>query len=69
MKENKETHPFGKLGKPAQRALANAGIKTLEELSKLTESEFLKLHGVGKASLPTVKAAMAEKGLSFAVRN
>ena len=69
MKENKETHPFGKLGNPAQRALANASIKTLEELSKLTQSEFLKLHGVGKASLPTIKAAMAEKGLSFAVRN
>jgi len=66
MKENIATIPFGKLGKPAQRALANAGVKTLEELSKLTESEFLKLHGVGKASLPVVKTAMAERALSFA---
>ena len=66
MKEINETSPFGKLGNPAQRALANAGIKTLEELSKLTQSEFLKLHGVGKASLPTINAAMADKGLSFA---
>jgi DNA-directed RNA polymerase alpha subunit len=69
MKENKETGPFGKLGNPAQRALANAGIKTVDELSKLTQSQFLKLHGVGKTSLPIVTAAMAEKGLSFAIRN
>ena len=66
MKEDKETQPFSKLGNPAQRALANAGIKTPEELSKLTESQFLKLHGVGKSSVPVVKAIMAEKGLSFA---
>jgi DNA-directed RNA polymerase alpha subunit len=66
MKENKETHPFGKLSKPAQRALANAGIKTLEELSKFTEHEFLKMHGVGKSSLPIVKSAMAAQGLLFA---
>jgi hypothetical protein len=66
MKESKTTHPFGKLGNPAQRALANAGIETLEQLSKLTQAGFMKLHGVGKAALPIVKVAMAEKGLSFA---
>jgi DNA-directed RNA polymerase alpha subunit len=66
MKEVKENHPFDKLAKPAQRALANAGIKSLEELSKLTEKEFMKLHGIGKSTLPILKEAMAEKGLSFA---
>jgi DNA-directed RNA polymerase alpha subunit len=66
--EKKETYPFGKLSNPAQRALANAGIKTPEELSKLTETEIMKLHGIGKSSLPTLKAAMAEKGLSFATK-
>jgi DNA-directed RNA polymerase alpha subunit len=65
MKE-KETHPFGKLSNPAQRALANSGITTLDELSKLTEAEIMKLHGIGKSSIPTLKAAMAQKGLSFA---
>ena len=68
MKESKEAYPFGKLGNPAQRALANAGIETLGQLSKLTQAGFLKLHGVGKASLPIVKAAMAEKGLAFAIK-
>jgi hypothetical protein len=40
MKEKKEGHPFDKLSKPAQRALANADIKTLEQLSALTEKEY-----------------------------
>lgn len=68
MKENKEAGPFGKLSNPAQRALANAGIKTLEDLSQLTETGFMKLHGVGKGSLGPVKAAMAARQLSFADR-
>ena len=65
--ENKATAgPFGKLGNPAQRALANAGITTLEELSKFTEKEILKLHGMGKASLPILKDALEQNGLVFA---
>lgn len=63
--ENKESHPFDKLSKPAQRALANAGIKTLEQLSRLSEAEFMKLHGIGKNTLQTLKTTMAENGFSF----
>jgi DNA-directed RNA polymerase alpha subunit len=66
MKETKQNHPFDKLGKPAQRALANAGISNLEELSKLTEKELMRLHGIGKTTLPVLKEAMITKGLSFA---
>jgi DNA-directed RNA polymerase alpha subunit len=66
MKEAKENHPFNKLAKPAQRALANAGINNLEELAKLTEKEFMKLHGIGKSTLPILKEAIAKKQLSFA---
>lgn len=66
MKEAKENHPFSNLGQPAQRALANAGINSLEELAKLTEKELMKLHGIGKTTLPILKEAMAERGLSFA---
>jgi len=65
MKEEKEVHPFDKLGKPAQRALANARINSLEELSKLSEKEFMKLHGIGKNALQKLKAEMTENGLSF----
>jgi DNA-directed RNA polymerase alpha subunit len=66
MKEKTVVGPFGKLSNPAQRALANAGIKTPEQLSQLTESQVLKFHGMGKASLPLLREALAAKGLSFA---
>jgi DNA-directed RNA polymerase alpha subunit len=66
MKEAKENHPFNKLAKPVQRALANAGINNLEELAKLTEKELMKLHGIGKSTLPILKEAIAKKQLSFA---
>jgi len=66
MKEAKENHPFSKLAKPAQRALANAGINSLEELAKLTEKDFMKLHGIGKNALQTLRSALADKALSFA---
>lgn len=65
MKEKKGSHPFDKLSKPAQRALANAGIKNLEELSMLTEVDFMKLHGIGKSTLLPLKAALSDNGLSF----
>jgi len=53
------------LSAPARRALEGAGIKTLLQLSKITEKEILKLHGMGPASLPTLRKALAEKGLGF----
>jgi DNA-directed RNA polymerase alpha subunit len=62
-KEDKS--PFHKLAKPAQRALANANIQTLEQLSQLTETEFMKLHGIGKNALGTLKEDLKKAGLSF----
>ncbi|MEO6301855.1 MAG: RNA polymerase alpha subunit C-terminal domain-containing protein [Bacteroidia bacterium] len=53
------------LSAPACRALENAGIKTLVQLSKYSESELLKLHGFGKASLPKLRTTLKEKDLSF----
>ena len=37
---------------PAKRALENAQIRTLEDLSKFSENELLALHGIGKSSIP-----------------
>ena len=62
-------HPFDKLGKPAQRALAGAGIKTLEELATLTEAQFMKLHGIGNKSLKILLIMMEEQGLSFTTKS
>ncbi|KAA5533334.1 hypothetical protein F0919_12370 [Taibaiella lutea] len=53
------------LSAPAQRALANEGIKTLKQLSAYSEASLLKLHGFGKASLPILRSALAHAGLGF----
>lgn len=42
------------LGKPAQRALENASIKTLEDLSKWTKKDILGLQGIGPSSLSKI---------------
>jgi DNA-directed RNA polymerase alpha subunit len=57
---------FPKLSQPAQRALAGAGYTRLEQLSKVTEADLLKLHGFGPKSIKDLRAALAAKGLSFA---
>jgi hypothetical protein len=53
------------LGAPARRALENEGIDSLKKLSTYTEPEILKLHGMGPSSLPGLKNALKEKGLTF----
>lgn len=55
-----------KLGKPAERALANAGIRRLVDLTKLSEAEIKKLHGVGPHAINKLRSALQAKGLSFA---
>ena len=66
MKKNKsDTIIFGALGAPAQRALANAGIKILSQLAKYSERELLKLHGLGPSAIPTLKTALESEGLHF----
>lgn len=56
---------FPKLGAPALRALINANITNLSELSKYSEKEILSFHGMGPASIPALKAALTAKGLSL----
>jgi len=53
------------LSAPARRALENNNIFTLDKLSTYSEKELLKFHGFGKASIPILKKALNEKGLSF----
>lgn len=50
---------------PARRALENNNIYTLDELSKLSEVEILKLHGMGKTSIPKLQKVLSDVGLSF----
>jgi predicted RecB family nuclease len=53
------------LAAPARRALENEGITSLEKLSGYTQKELLKLHGLGKSSLPVLSEALRESGLTF----
>ncbi|GGB03523.1 hypothetical protein ERX37_01250 [Macrococcus hajekii] len=56
---------FGKIGKPATRALQNHGIESLEQVSKLTEKELLKMHGVGPKAIRILKENLEEVGLKL----
>ena len=59
------TPDFPKLAKPAQRALQNAGLHKLEQLTSVSEAELLQLHGMGQNALGQLRQALAERGLSF----
>jgi hypothetical protein len=41
------------------------GITTLTELATYSEREILKLHGMGPRSIPTLRKALMDVGLSF----
>ena len=53
------------LSAPARRALENNGITSVQKLSEFSEKEILKFHGIGPASLPTLRSSLEEEGLSF----
>jgi len=50
---------------PARRALENAGIKTLKELSTYSANDILKLHGIGKTIIPILERELKNAGLRF----
>lgn len=62
---NEPIWPKG-VAKPAQRALASAGFSKLTQLTKISEADLLKLHGMGPKAIRLLREALAEKGLSFA---
>jgi DNA-directed RNA polymerase alpha subunit len=56
---------LSELSAPARRALLAAGIRTLSQLASNSESDILRLHGMGPASLPKLRMALAAVGLRF----
>ncbi|MDF2905143.1 MAG: hypothetical protein K0R34_464 [Herbinix sp.] len=52
-----------KLGKPANRALQNNGIETIDQLTEYTEKELLALHGFGPKALGILQKVLEEEGL------
>ena len=62
---NQPEWPKG-VAKPAQRALVSAGFSELTQLTKISEAELLKLHGMGPKAIRYLGEALAEQGLAFA---
>lgn len=63
--KNQKQSDFPKISAPALRALLNAKIMNLKELSKFSEEEILELHGMGPSTMPKLRAALKKKGLHF----
>ena len=55
------------LAKPARRALIAAGYLRLEQLTKVSEADVKRLHGMGPKAIDQLRRALASKGLSFKV--
>jgi uncharacterized protein YdhG (YjbR/CyaY superfamily) len=53
------------MGKVAPRELANAGYTRLKQLTKVSEAELLKIHGVGPKAIRILREELKEKGMSF----
>jgi uncharacterized protein YdhG (YjbR/CyaY superfamily) len=64
-KKLKDDNFLSVLPAPARRALENNGISTLKQLSGHTEKEILSFHGLGPGSIPKLKTALKQAGLSF----
>jgi hypothetical protein len=56
--------PHG-IGAPARRAMAHAGLETLEQAVQFGQRELSKLHGMGVRTMAQLQDAMDEHGLEF----
>lgn len=63
---NRDAFPPGLSG-PALRALATAGIRSVDALVQWTERDLARLHGMGPKALGLLKAALEERGRGFRV--
>ncbi len=62
---NQPTSDLPKLSAPARRALARAGYTTLEQLTRVKESDLAKLHGMGPKAIEALRRSHHQRGLSF----
>lgn len=60
----KSDFPQG-IGNPARNALEYAGYTKLRQLTKVTEAELARLHGMGPKALGILQEALKAKGWSF----
>ena len=66
IQSSNEKHDFPRaIGNPATNALLVAGYSRLEQLTQVTETDLLKLHGMGPKALGILRQTLELKGLSF----
>jgi hypothetical protein len=53
------------LAAPARRALAGAGLQSLDHLTQVTEAEVARLHGMGPNAMDKLRRALAASGRAF----
>jgi hypothetical protein len=53
------------VSQPALRALADAGLTSLDQLTAVRESDLLALHGMGPKALAILQSALKAEGKSF----
>lgn len=58
--KNKFSEEFPFIGAPAFRALDNAGIRHLQDLTRYSEKELLALHGLGPKALKLLEEKLKE---------
>lgn len=54
-----------RIGAPATRALAAIGVTRLSQVAELRADDVLALHGVGPRAIRLLRAALADRGLTF----
>jgi len=64
--DQQESDLPAELAGPARRALAGAGYVRLEQFTRVSEGDVLKLHGMGPKAMDQIRRALAARGLSFA---
>jgi hypothetical protein len=65
MTHQQSDFPAG-LSAPARRALDGAGYVRLEHLTRVSEAELKKLHGMGPKAINLLRTALEDNDLSFA---
>jgi hypothetical protein len=61
---NEAAFPKGR-GGPALRALHEAGVRSLNDVARWTETDLAKLHGVGPKALGILRSALEGSGQRF----
>ncbi len=57
---------FADVAAPARRALAAAGIASLEDLARAKAADLAQLHGMGAKGLDILRRKLSVRGLTFA---